>query len=381
MLYYLHLLTDWFSPLRMFKYITFRALMGAATAFLVSVILGPPLIRYLRQIKMNQQLRDSGGLPSALELDRQLKGTTPTMGGLLIVLAVLVSCALWAVPTNGYILLALGTMCYMGLIGLRDDYLKFTRKNARGLAPRHKLLAQLAWVPVVYLALWLWPDSRLHLQQLSVPFLKEPLIADMGVGCTLIFLALVLVGCTNAVNLTDGLDGLAIGCTGSVALSYLFFAYVTGHLVFAKYLQVPFVAGVGELAVFCGILLGAALGFLWYNCHPAHLFMGDTGSFALGGAIAAVAICVKQEITLVLIGGVFVMEAMSVILQVGYFRLTGGRRLFRCTPIHHHFEMLAKEHAQQEGRNVKVIETMVTVRFWILSIIFALLGVATLKIR
>jgi phospho-N-acetylmuramoyl-pentapeptide-transferase len=214
-----------------------------------------------------------------------------------------------------------------------------------------------------------------------MPFLKAPVLADMGVLFTLAFLALVIVGSTNAVNLTDGLDGLAIGCTNSVAVAYLVMAYVAGHVQFAQYLQVPHIAGSGELAVFCACLLGAGLGFLWFNCHPARIFMGDTGSLALGGAIAMVAVLVKQELALIIAGGVFVMEAVSVLLQVAYFKMTGGRRIFKCSPIHHHFELVEKEQAEREGRDPEVVETLITIRFWILSIIFTLLGVATLKIR
>ncbi len=204
---------------------------------------------------------------------------------------------------------------------------------------------------------------------------------NMGIVGTFLFLALVLIGSTNAVNLTDGLDGLAIGCSNSVALAYLVMAYVAGHARFAQYLQVPYIPGSGELAVFCGSLLGAGLGFLWYNCHPARMFMGDTGSLALGGAIAMVAILINQQLALIIVGGVFVAEALSVLLQVGYFKLTGGRRIFKCSPLHHHFEALEKERAEKEGRDVEVVETVITIRFWILSIICALIGVATLKLR
>ncbi|MBN1268074.1 MAG: phospho-N-acetylmuramoyl-pentapeptide-transferase [Kiritimatiellae bacterium] len=379
MLYYLHLLTNFFSPLRVFRYITLRALAGAATAFLISVLLGPAMIRRLRRLKVGQQVRKDEAPP--LYQFHGKKAGTPTMGGLLIIVAVLVSSLLWAMPTNGYVLLTLATMVFMGAVGFWDDYIKVTRRRSKGLGAKGKLLLQTLWAVLVVTTLWFWPHTHDLARQLMLPFLKIPVLTDMTFVGVLVFLWLVIVGCTNAVNLTDGLDGLAIGCSNSVAAAYLAMAYVAGHLQFAEYLQVPYVAGSGELAVVCGALLGAGLGFLWYNCHPARVFMGDTGSLALGGTIAMIAILVKQEIVLVIVGGVFVAEALSVLIQVAYFRMTGGKRVFKCSPLHHHFELVEKEQAEKEGRDVEVVETMITVRFWILSIIFALLGVATLKIR
>ncbi len=379
MFYYLHLLTEWFSPLRVFKYITVRALAGAATAFFISVLLGPWMIRLLRQWKIGQQVRKDEAPP--LYIFHGKKAGTPTMGGLLIILSVVVSTLLWAVPTNGYVLLTLATLCYMGWVGFRDDYIKITRKQSRGLGAAAKLKLQLLWVIVVVAVLLIAPSTREHVKQLMVPFFKDPVVQNMGIIFTFLFIALIMVGSTNAVNLTDGLDGLAIGCSNSVAAAYLMMAYIAGHARFAQYLQVPYIPGSGELAVFCGCLLGAGLGFLWYNCHPARVFMGDTGSLALGGAIAMVAILIKQELALVIVGGVFVAEALSVLLQVVYFKMTGGKRIFKCAPLHHHFELVEKERAEREHRDVEVVETMITIRFWILSIIFALIGVATLKIR
>ncbi|MFH0881174.1 MAG: phospho-N-acetylmuramoyl-pentapeptide-transferase [Lentisphaerota bacterium] len=379
MFYYLHLLTDLFSPLRIFRYITFRALAGAATAFLISVILGPWMIRLLQRLKVGQQVRKDEAPP--LYVFHGKKAGTPTMGGLLIMLSICISTLLWARLSNGYVWLTLLTMCFMGGVGFLDDYLKVTKRQSKGLGARSKLLLQLAWVAVIFVVLLAWPATREHARQLMLPFLKDPIIMNMGLIGTFLFLALVMVGSTNAVNLTDGLDGLAIGCSNSVALAYVVMAYIAGHAGFAQYLQVPYIAGSGELAVFCGCLLGAGLGFLWYNCHPARMFMGDTGSLALGGAIAMIAILIKQELTLVIVGGVFVMEAVSVLLQVGFFKLTGGKRIFKCAPLHHHFEVLEKELAEREGRDVEVIETMITTRFWILSIIFALIGIATMKLR
>ncbi len=375
MLYYLSQFTDHFSALRIFRYVTFRALMGAGTAFAISLMLGPATIRWLRRLKIGQQVRED----EVMKIHAGKSGT-PTMGGVLIIIAVLVSTLLWAVPVNEYVLLALGTMLWMGGIGFLDDYLKVSKKRSKGLGARAKFVLQIAWGLIAIAALFLLEPSRAHVRELMIPFFKEPLVSNMGVAPTTIFLLIVMVGATNAVNLTDGLDGLAIGCSNSTAAAYLALAYVAGNSVFARYLQVPYIAGAEELAVFCGCLLGAGLGFLWFNCHPAQVFMGDTGSLALGGSIAMVAISIKQEILLVIVGGVFVMEAVSVILQVASFKLT-GKRIFRVAPIHHHFEYVEKEKAKRDGRDIEVVETLVTIRFWILGIIFALLGVATLKIR
>ncbi len=366
MLYYLHLLSGWVSELRIFRYITVRALAGAATAFLISVFLGPWVIRQLKRLKVQQFVRKEEAPP--LHALHGKKEGTPTMGGILIIGSVSIATLLWAIPLNVHVLLTLATFLFMGWIGYMDDYAKLKGKSAKGLSARAKSRLQLLWAVFMGVVLLLLPETGTAVRQLMVPFLKDPLIADMGIFLTLTFVALVVVGASNAVNLTDGLDGLAIGCTSSVALSYLVMAYVAGHRAFAEYLKVPYVAGSGELAVFCGCLLGGSLGFLWYNCHPAQMFMGDTGSLALGGGMAMVAILIKQEVVLVLIGGVFVMEAVSVILQVASFKLR-GKRIFAMAPIHHHFELR------------KWSETQVTIRFWILSILFALLGMATLKIR
>ena len=365
MLFYLSLLENLFSPLRVFQYITVRTVAGAGTAFLICIWLGPWMIRLLTQFRIGQYVRtDDNPAP-----DHAHKQGTPTMGGLLIIAAMVVSCLLWAIPTNFFVQLSLATMCYMGAVGFWDDYAKLRGKNAKGMSGKGKLLLQSLWAIVVLLALLAHPQTAEGVRRFMVPFLKAPLIADMGLGLALLLVVAVMVGSTNAVNLTDGLDGLAIGCTSSVALSYLVMAYATGHIHFAEYLYIPYIKGAGELAVFCGCLAGASLGFLWYNCHPAQVFMGDTGSLAIGGAIAMVAILIKQEVLLVVIGGVFVMEAVSVILQVASFKLRGGKRIFLMAPIHHHFERLNWS------------ETQVTIRFWIMSIIFALLGLLTLKIR
>jgi phospho-N-acetylmuramoyl-pentapeptide-transferase len=366
MLYYLHLLEQWYSPFRVFHYITVRAFAGAGTAFLFSVFLGPLVIRWLQRLKLRQYERKAEA-PPLYALHAHKEGT-PTMGGILIILSILISSLLWAVPTNFFVWLVLATLCCTGLIGFWDDYRKVMGRDTKGLRARNKFALQVLWALAITVVLLTVPDTADKARQLMVPFQKDPLVRDMGLLGTFLFVALVMVGASNAVNLTDGLDGLAIGCSGSVALSYLIMTYVAGHATFATYLMIPYVRGAGELAVFCGCLLGASLGFLWYNCHPAKVFMGDTGSLALGGSIAMVALLIKQEIVLILVGGVFVMEAVSVILQVVSFK-TRGKRIFAMAPLHHHFEMK------------KWSETQVTVRFWILSIIFALLGILTLKIR
>lgn len=367
MLYYLHEWVESFSPLRVFRYITVRAFGGAATAFLLSVVFGPFVIERLRRLKFGQYVRQAEEAAPLYVLHAQKQGT-PTMGGVLIIGAVVASCLLWAQPGNPFVWIALGSLCYMGAVGFWDDYASIRKKTSKGLGARHKLILQAVWAVIALGCMMAIPETRERATQLMVPFLKEPLVPDMGIVLTFGFVALILLGATNAVNLTDGLDGLAIGCSGTVTFTYLLMAYVAGHVEFAAYLNVPYVAGSGELAVFCGCLLGACLGFLWHNCHPARVFMGDTGSLALGGAIATVAILIKQELVLVIVGGVFVMEALSVIIQVVSFKWR-GKRVFAMAPIHHHFEL--KQWS----------ETQVTIRFWILSIIFALLGLLTLKIR
>ena len=376
MLYYLSELTGFFTPLRVFRYITFRALMGAGTAFFITLFFGPHLIAWLRRLKMGQQVRTD----AVLRVHLLKKSGTPTMGGLLIISSVLISTLLWASLDNGYVWLALSTMVAMGGIGFWDDYLKVSRKNPKGASGRKKLALEIVWALVVVTVLFLWPQGREQVTKLMVPFLKDPLIRDLGLAGATLFLVLVMVGAANAVNLTDGLDGLAINCSNSATAAYLVMAYMAGHAHFAGYLQIPFIPGAGELTVFCGCMLGAGLGFLWFNCHPAKVFMGDTGSLALGGSIAMVAIAVKQELLLIIVGGVFVMEAVSVILQVISFKTT-GRRIFKCSPLHHHFEVLEKEAAEREQRDLEVVETMIVTRFWILSVIFALIGIATLKLR
>jgi phospho-N-acetylmuramoyl-pentapeptide-transferase len=378
MLYYLSGLQNYLSELRLFEYRTFRTLGAAATAFVISLLLAPWLIKKLRIINFGEQKEDE----RVAALDRSRKIGTPTMGGVLIIFAASGSALLWAKP-NIYVLITLGTFILMGAIGFADDYFKIKRRN--GLSVKAKFGMQLLWTGIIFAVLWSIPETQQRVRDLMVPFIKYPIL-DMGLIGAFVFMVLVLVGASNAVNLTDGLDGLAIGCTNSVVSAYLVLTYVAGHALFADYLQVPSVQGSDELTVFCGALLGAGLGFLWYNCHPAKIFMGDTGSLALGGAIAMLAILIKQELLLIIVGGVFVIEAASVVIQSSYFKFTRkrygqGRRVFKCAPLHHHFEFVEKERAMDENRAPELVETVIVTRFWILSIIFALIGVATLKIR
>jgi phospho-N-acetylmuramoyl-pentapeptide-transferase len=379
MLYYLHLLTDVFSPLRVFQYITVRTFAAAATAFVLSMVFGPALIRLLRRLKIGQQIRVEH--VETLHVTHGAKAGTPTMGGVMIIFSAGLATLLWAMPTNGFVWLALSTFVVMGAVGFHDDYLKIRHRHSRGLAAKQKLLWQAGWALLVVVVLTQWEPTATVSRQLMLPFFKQPVIEQMPLWVMAVFTLLVLVGCTNAVNLTDGLDGLAIGCSNAVVAAYLAMAYVAGHVLMADYLQVPYIEGSGELAVFCGALLGAGLGFLWFNCYPAKVFMGDTGSLALGGAIAIVAILINQELTLLFVGGVFVVETLSVILQVGSFKLRGGKRIFRMAPIHHHFELIERDKAEQAGRPLAAVEMTVTVRFWIVAIVCALIGLATLKIR
>ena len=289
------------------------------------------------------------------------------MGGVLIMGAVFISSFLWARPDNRFVWLALFSMLYLGALGFADDYLKVTKKNTSGVNGRIKLVFQFILAGIVTAVFLTSPLLEVQARELFVPFVKAPVIANMS-WFTFFFFALVVVGSSNAVNLTDGLDGLAIGCTVTVAFDYALLSYVAGNFRLAEYLQVPFYPFTAELTVVCAAMVGAGLGFLWFNCHPAKVFMGDTGSLAIGGMLGVVAICCKQELLLVVVGGVFVIEVISVILQVMSFKLT-GKRIFAMSPLHHHFELAGWK------------ENTVIVRFWILSGIFALLGLATLKLR
>ncbi len=359
MLYHLlYPLHNSISAFSVFRYITVRSIGGAVTAFLVMLILGPWFIRRLKQYQIGQVVRDDG--PET----HLAKQGVPTMGGVLILAAITISTLLWAKLTNPLVWLLLFVTLFFGFIGAIDDYQKIKKKTSDGLSARGKLILQVAGASVVGLFILLHPAYD---GLLSVPFLKN-IQPDLS-WFYVVFAIIVIVGSSNAVNLTDGLDGLAAGPTVISASVYLVFSYLAGHVVLADYLQIPYVQGAGELAVFCGAMVGACLGFLWFNAYPAQIFMGDVGSLSLGGALGGVAIIIKQEILLAIVGGIFVMEALSVIIQVGYFKYSHGKRIFLMAPFHHHFE--------KKGWH----ETKVVVRFWIVSVILGLLALATLKIR
>lgn len=360
-------LMELFSGFRLLSYVTFRAMGVALTSLLLSLVLGPYVIRILTRLKLGQPIRGREEVHKLADLHGSKKGT-PTMGGILILFTVTLSCLLWGDLTNHYLWAVLSAMLALGFLGFLDDFKKITKKKAAGISSRQKLMGQF-FVAVCVSVFFLWQrDISAHAFSLQVPFFKQALVENMGWWIALPFLCFVIVGASNGVNLTDGLDGLAIGCTIPVTAVYAIFAYVTSNAKAAEHLLIPYVPGTEELVVFCSALGGAALGFLWFNCYPAKVFMGDTGSLAIGGAIAVVAIAVNQELLLVIVGGIFVMEAMSVILQVASFKLT-GKRIFAMAPIHHHFEL--------KGWS----ETTVVVRFWILAMVFALIGLATLKLR
>lgn len=346
------------SGFNVFRYITFRTIGGAVTAFIIVLILGPLFIRTMRKFQIGQVVRDDG--PET----HLAKQGVPTMGGLLILTAITVGTVLWARLDNSLVWLSLFVTLFYGCIGSIDDIKKITKKSSAGLSAKGKLILQVAGASAVGLFIYLHPGFDGHL---SLPFLKD-FRPDLGVFYV-VFAIIVIVGSSNAVNLTDGLDGLAAGPTIVTTTVYLIFSYLAGNIVLSDYLQIPYVAGSGELAIFCGTIFGACLGFLWFNAFPAQMFMGDVGSLALGGAIGGVAIIIKQEFLLAIVGGVFVMEAVSVILQVGYFKWTRGKRIFLMAPFHHHFE--------KKGWH----ESKVVVRFWIVSIILGLLALATLKLR
>ena len=377
MLYYLFyfLLRPHFSPLNVFRYITVRTAVASISALLLSLLMGPWVIERLRSLQVKQYIREEG--PKA----HQKKAGTPTMGGVLIVASIVIPTLLWADLRNAYVLLAIGATVAFGTIGFVDDYNKVVRKRNMGLTPRAKFGYQVLTCFVVGIVLLSLQEHGAYSTQLSVPFFKRlhpnlvltslygnQYLWPLAFIPLLVFLVLVIVGCSNAVNLTDGLDGLAIGCVlvSSTALTVL--TYLSSNARFADYLDIAKIPDAGELVIFCGSLVGASLGFLWYNAHPAEMFMGDVGSLALGGALGTVAVIIKQEILLLSIGGVFVLEALSVIIQVGSFKLT-GKRVFRMAPLHHHFELMGWS------------ESKIIVRFWIIALVFALFSLTTLKLR
>ncbi|MFC1479892.1 phospho-N-acetylmuramoyl-pentapeptide-transferase [Candidatus Omnitrophota bacterium] len=350
----------WFG-FNVFKYITFRASMAAFTSFALCVIFGPAIIKQLRKFNISQYVRKEH-VESLYDLHKHKEGT-PTMGGLLVIVSVLVSSLLWCNLENDYILLALAGMVWLGVIGFFDDFIKLRNKNAKGLQAVTKLIGQAILALIIGLFVI---NNKAIGSGLYIPFIKNAVV-NLGVFYIL-FILFVIVGASNAVNLTDGLDGLAIGCVTFIALTYAVISYVTGHAEISKYLQIFYLPGSGELTVFCAALAGAGLGFLWFNSHPATIFMGDTGSLALGGSIAIVSVLIKKEILLFITGGVLVAESASVILQVLSFKLR-KKRLFLMAPIHHHFQI--------KGWH----ESKITVRFWIIAAILALLSMATLKVR
>lgn len=361
MLYHLLFpLREYFSPFNIFQYITFRAGGAIITALLLSYILTPMLIAALKKRSISQRIRKDG--PES----HMLKKGIPSMGGLSILVSMVMSTLLWAKLTNRYIIILLITVIYLGVTGFLDDYLKWVKNNSRGLPAKFKLLCQCVLAFFIAWYLYAYPVNLEYMNKINVPYFKD-LYVNIGV-LYILFIMLVVVGSSNAVNLTDGLDGLAIGSLIIAAITYSLFAYLAGHIKFSSYLGIIPVSGAGELSIFLVAMVGAGLGFLWYNCYPAEIFMGDTGSLFLGGAIGVVAVIIKQELLLVIVGGIFVIEVMSVILQVGSFKLR-GKRIFMMSPLHHHFEL--------KGIN----EPKITIRFWIVGIILALLALSSLKVR
>ena len=349
-----------FPAFNVFRYITFRTAMSAVTALSLSLWLGPWAISKLKSWQLSQFIRKEG--PES----HYKKAGTPTMGGLLILGAIVSATLFWMDLEKRDVWIALATTSALAAVGFLDDWTKIRRKHNRGLSGKGKLALQFGAALLAALAIQHWPQAPKLSSVLTFPFFKN-LALDLGV-LYVPFVSVVVVGSSNAVNLTDGLDGLAIGAVGIAAATYAVLTYIAGNSVAARYLRVPLVPEAGDLAVFCGAIVGAALGFLWFNCHPADVFMGDVGSLPLGGAIGVVAVMVKQEILLVIVGGLFVMEAGSVILQVASFKFT-GKRIFRMAPLHHHFELAGWA------------EPRVIIRFWILSLLFATLALSTLKLR
>ena len=381
MLSYLQFYEAWFGPLRLFQFISVRSIGAGVTALILGYFLGPLIIRNLRLVGAKQAFREKDEVGELANL-HQGKQKTPTMGGLLICISVVVSCLLWAEP-NVYVITGLVTYLLLTVVGFLDDYLKVVKKNSKGLAGRFKLIGQFLTTAIA-LFLLLGPFSQNlsglseqalgsaeKMREIWIPFVSyadSASIPTLSLGVLFLFFLVTLCGSSNAINLTDGLDGLAIGCTVTVALTYGIMAYAAGNYLIADYLKVSWVPGSGELTIVCSALLGGSLAFLWYNAHPAEVFMGDTGSLAIGGLVGIIALMIHQPLTLIIVGGIFVMEAGSVILQVVSFK-TRGKRIFRMSPIHHHFELKGWK------------ETKVVIRFWILSLLFALIGLATLKLR
>lgn len=358
LLYPLH---DQWSALRVFQYISFRSAYAAITALLICFIFGGWLIRRLAALQIGERIRADGPATHAA------KAGTPTMGGVLIIAAIVVPTLLWADLTNRYVLFALLATLWMGVLGFVDDYLKVVKKRPKGMVGRVKLAGQIVYGLLLAALLLLGNGSDPLTTSTTVPFVKD-LLLNLGLLYVPV-IVLVVAGMSNAVNLTDGLDGLAIGLSTLAFVACAALAYVTGNRIFADYLNILYLPGAGELTIYCAAVVGAALGFLWFNAHPAEIFMGDTGSLALGGALGTVAILIKRELLLVLIGTVFLLEMFSVVIQVLSFRWRGGKRVFRMAPLHHHFELLGWP------------ETKVVVRFWIIGILVTLLSLSTVKLQ
>ncbi len=347
-----------FSAFNVFRYITFRAIYGSLTAFLICFLMGPWIIRKLKELQVGQYIQEDG--PS----EHQKKAGTPTMGGVLIISSVVISTLLWINLSNHYVWIVLFCTIGFAVIGFIDDYLKQVKKQNKGLGVWGKLMLQVIVAFITGVLVYFTPNFS---SQVTVPFFKN-VLPDLG-PWYIVFAAFVIVGASNAVNLTDGLDGLAIGPVIIAAGTYMVFAYVTGHIKFAEYLQLKFVPNAGEITIFCGILGGAGMGFLWFNAYPAQVFMGDVGSLSLGAALGTVAVITKQEIMLVIVGGLFVLEVLSVIFQVFFFKMTHGRRIFKMAPLHHHFELKGWA------------EPKVIVRFWIIAVALSLIALSALKLR
>ncbi len=378
MLYWLlyEKLFPFFHPFRIFRYLTFRTAFASGTALLIALFIGPWVIQKLREFQIGQFIREDGP-QSHLK-----KSGTPTMGGVLICIAILLPTVLWSDPSNPFVWLTVFSTLAFGAIGFADDYIKVVKRRSLGLTARAKLLWQCLAGAGVAIALVVLEQFKMFSTRLTVPFIKTlrpdmlwhwpGTVPHLGLLVFLpfvVWVVAVLMGSTNAVNLTDGLDGLAIGCTIIAAGALTVLTYVSGHVVFADYLELQRMPLVSELTVFCGSMVGASIGFLWYNAHPAEIFMGDVGSLALGGAIGTVAIAIRQELLLPFIGGIFVLETLSVILQVGSYKLRNGKRIFKMAPLHHHFEQLGWH------------ESKVIARFWIAALVFALFALTTLKLR
>ncbi|HEX4284031.1 MAG TPA: phospho-N-acetylmuramoyl-pentapeptide-transferase [Terracidiphilus sp.] len=378
MLYWLlyEKLFPFFHPFRIFRYLTFRTAFASLTALLIALFIGPYVIQKLREFQIGQYIREEG--PKS----HQKKSGTPTMGGVLIVIAIVLPTLLWADPANPFVWITVLSTLAFGAIGFADDYIKVVMKRNLGLTARAKLFWQMVVAVGVATALVILTQFRMFSTELTVPFIKSwhpnliwhwpasiPLLGFLAFVPFVLFVIFFLLGSSNAVNLTDGLDGLAIGCTIIAAGALTVLTYVISHVVYADYLEIQRMPQVAELTVFCGSMVGASIGFLWYNAHPAEVFMGDVGSLALGGAIGTVAVIIRQELLLPFIGGIFIIEALSVVLQVGSYKFRNKKRIFKMAPLHHHFEQLGWS------------ESKVIVRFWILALIFALLALTTLKLR